>query len=100
MKILEQSTQHVIDVVCDRCNQSTLSARGELLFASLNAGRGQGSDHPGEAYELHLCVPCVFALLAGLKRDRWTLTMFTCGADAIRDDDGFGRVPTADRSNE
>ncbi|MCS8129952.1 hypothetical protein N1E91_12085 [Pseudomonas aeruginosa] len=95
-----EADKHEIEVLCDRCGQSTRASNGELQFASLNVSWGQGAKHAGEAYELHLCEPCFFGQLAGLKRDRWTLAMFTSEADAIREDAGFGRVPTADRNNE
>jgi len=38
--------------------------------------RRYGSQHDGEHYRVHLCEPCFFSVLSGLRRERMVNGMF------------------------
>lgn len=87
-KIPQNVTADARDILCDRCRGNTyIEGVGHLT-----AHWGQGSQHAGEQYEIHLCEPCFFAQLSALKRERWTQAMFTDEADEILRNDTFGLV--------
>ena len=90
MKRTEQvSPSAITNVVCDRCNQSCNQV---AEYGLLSASWGAGAMHAGENYELHLCEPCFFVLVSAIKRERWTLSMFTEDGDALLADMNFGQV--------
>ena len=66
----------VADITCDACCQSTRVEGYGLQFGTLQAHWGYGSKHDGERYEVHLCEPCFFRTLSGLRRERMVNTMF------------------------
>jgi len=44
--------------------------------ANLKPNGGYGSQHDGEQYQVHLCEPCFFRVLSGLRRERMVNGMF------------------------
>lgn len=64
-----------------------------LQFGTLRASWGFDSAHDGERYEVHLCEPCFFRTLAGLRRERMVNTIFSDGDEDLSD---FGRVARDD----
>ena len=71
-----QPTETTSDVTCDACCQSTSIEGYGQPFGVLQACWGYGSKHDGERYEVHLCEPCFFRTLSGLRRERMVNTMF------------------------
>jgi hypothetical protein len=63
-------TESVSDVLCDVCGDSTRVEGYGLQFGALRASWGFGSAHDGERYEVHLCEPCFFRTISGLRRER------------------------------
>ncbi|MCY1268742.1 hypothetical protein D9M70_172230 [compost metagenome] len=98
MKItaMEQA-ESVSDVLCDVCGASTRVEGCGLQFGTLRASWGYGSAHDGECYEVHLCEPCFFSTLSGLRRDRMVNFMFSEEDQDLTD---FGRVARDDLSND
>lgn len=88
----------VPDVVCDVCGEST-RVGGEFQFATLQASWGEGSEHSGEDYELHLCERCFFVQVVGMKRMRWLGCMFEDAGDSLLQDESYGRVWKASRDD-
>lgn len=88
----------VSDVVCDVCGEST-RVGGGLQFATLQASWGEGSEHCGEDYELHLCEGCFFTQVAGMKRMRWLGCMFEDAGDSLLKNVTYGRVWKASRDD-
>ena len=83
-------TETVADITCDACCRSTRVEGYGLQFGTLQAHWGYGSKHDGERYEVHLCEPCFFRALGGLRRDRMVNTMFDENPDTA--DGEFGLV--------
>jgi hypothetical protein len=77
------------DVLCDVCNESTSVESHGPQFGTLLANWEFHSPPNGERYEIHLCEPCFFTVLAGLRRTRLLNTMFSDGWEDLSD---FGRV--------
>ncbi|MDE3739383.1 hypothetical protein PSH28_22495 [Pseudomonas resinovorans] len=98
MKItaMEQA-ESVSDVLCDVCGASTRVEGYGLQFGTLRANWGYGSAHDGERYEVHLCEPCFFGTLSGLRRERLVNSMFS---DEDQDLSDFGRVARDDLFND
>lgn len=98
MKItaMEQA-KSISEVLCDICGDSTRVEGQGLQFGTLRASWGCGSAHDGERYEVHLCEPCFFRTLLGLKRERMVNFMFS---DEDQDLGDFGRVAHDDFFNE
>ncbi len=71
-----EQTESVRDVLCDVCGDSTRVEGYGLQFGTLRASWGYGSSHDGERYEVHLCEPCFFRVLSGLRRERMVSFMF------------------------
>jgi hypothetical protein len=92
-----EPVESVSDVLCDICGDSTRIEGYGLQFGTLRASWGFGSAHDGERYEVHLCEPCFFRTLAGLRRDRMVNTMFS---DEDEDLSNFGRVARDDFFND
>lgn len=90
-----EQAETVNDVLCDVCGDSTRVEGYGLQFGTLRANWGYGSNHDGERYELHLCEPCFFRTVSGLRRERMVNFMFT---DEPQDLDSFGRVASPDFS--
>lgn len=88
-----EQAETVNDVLCDVCGDSTRVEGYGLQFGTLRANWGYGSNHDGERYELHLCEPCFFRTVSGLRRERMVNFMFT---DEPQDLDSFGRVARDD----
>lgn len=98
MKILAiEQAESVSDVLCDVCGDSTRVNGYGLQYGTLCASWGYGSIHDGERYEIHLCEPCFFRTVSGLKRDRMVNFMFS---DEQQDPSDFGRVARDDFFNE
>ena len=72
-----KQTESVSDVLCDVCGDSTRIEGYGLQFGTLSASWGYGSAHDGERYEIHLCEPCFFRTISGLRRERMVNTMFS-----------------------
>ena len=78
MKITtKEQAESVSDVLCDVCGDSTRVEGYGLQFGTLRASWGYGSAHDGERYEVHLCEPCFFRTLLGLRRERMVNFMFS-----------------------
>jgi len=78
MKITtKEQAESVSDVLCDVCGDSTRVEGYGLQFGTLRASLGDGSIHDGERYEIHLCEPCFFRTLLGLRRERMVNFMFS-----------------------
>jgi len=88
---VESEPGAVLDVVCDVCGESTRIGGG-LQFTTLQAFWGEGSEHSGEDYELHLCERCFFTQVAGMKRIRWLGCMFEDAGDSLLQDESYGRI--------
>lgn len=96
MKIITaEEAESSRDVLCDVCGKTTRAEGRGLQFGTLRANWGSGSAHDGECYEVHLCEPCFFGVLAGLKRERMVNSMFSA-----RDEDlsSFGLIACDDSS--
>ncbi|WP_165668519.1 hypothetical protein [Metapseudomonas otitidis] len=92
-----EQIKSVSDVLCDVCGAITRIEGYGLQFGTLRASWGFGSAHDGERYEVHLCEPCFFTTLAGLKRDRMVNTMFSAGDEDLNN---FGLVARDDFFND
>ena len=92
-----KQTESVSDVLCDVCGDSTCVEGYGLQFGILRASWGYGSAHDGERYEIHLCEPCFFRTLLGLRRERMVNFMFS---DEDQDLSDFGRVARNDGFNK
>lgn len=88
----QASVDAVADVVCDVCNSSTRIPDYGLRYGSLEAQWGYGSKHDGEHYRVHLCEPCFFGVLGGLRRQRMVNVMFD--ENEPHPDERFGLVST------
>ena len=88
----QASVDAVADVVCDVCNSSTRIPDYGLQYGSLEAQWGYGSKHDGEHYRVHLCEPCFFGVLGGLRRQRMVNVMFD--ENEPHPDERFGLVST------
>ncbi|ANF25773.1 hypothetical protein [Stutzerimonas stutzeri] len=94
MKIIAmQPTESVSDVLCDICGNSTRIEGYGLQFGTLRASWGYGSAHDGELYEVHMCEPCFFRTISGLRRERMVNFMFS---DEDQDLSDFGRIARDD----
>jgi hypothetical protein len=90
MKITDmEQTESVSGVLCDVCGDSTRIEGYGLQFGTLSASWGYGSTHDGERYEVHLCEPCFFRTISGLRRERMVNFMFSDEDQDLRD---FGLV--------
>lgn len=97
MRISDEPERGAVpDLVCDVCGEST-RVGGGLQFATLQASWGEGSEHCGEDYELHLCERCFFIQVAGMKRMRWLGCMFEDSGDSLLQNESYGRVWKASR---
>ena len=85
--------ESVSDVLCDVCGDGTRIEGYGLQFGTLRASWGYGSTHDGERYEVHLCEPCFFRTISGLRRERMVNTMFS---DEDQDLSHFGRIARDD----
>ena len=92
-----QQTESINDVLCDVCGDSTRVEGYGLQFGTLRASWGYGSTHHGERYEVHLCEPCFFRTISGLRRERMVNFMFS---DEDQDPSNFGRVARDDFFND
>jgi hypothetical protein len=92
-----EQIESVSDVLCDVCGATTRIEGHGLQFGALRASWGFGSVHDGERYEVHLCEPCFFMALAGLKRDRMVNTMFSASDEDLSN---FGLVARDDFFND
>lgn len=92
-----KQTESVSDVLCDVCGGSTRIEGYGLQFGTLSASWGYGSAHDGERYEIHLCEPCFFRTISGLRRERMVNTMFSDEDQALSD---FGCIARNDFFNE
>ncbi len=72
-----EQTESISDVLCDVCGDSTRIEGYGLQFGTLRASWGYGSTHDGERYEVHLCEPCFFRTISGLRRERMVNFMFS-----------------------
>jgi len=63
----------VEDVICDVCRSGTRIPDYGLQYGRLEAQWGYGSQHDGEHYRVHLCEPCFFRVLSGLRRERMVM---------------------------
>lgn len=96
MKIITaEEAESSRDGLCDVCGKTTRAEGRRAQFGTLRANWGPGSAHDGECYEVHLCEPCFFGVLAGLKRERMVNSMFSA-----RDEDlsNFGLIACDDSS--
>ncbi len=66
----------VEDVICDVCSFGTRVPGYGLQYGKLEAKWGYGSQHDREHYRVHLCEPCFFKVLSGLRRERMVNGMF------------------------
>ncbi|MBF0235977.1 MAG: hypothetical protein HQK65_23525 [Desulfamplus sp.] len=65
MKILKQVLkEHVVDVVCDICHQSTKDELGICEYAQLSSHWGYSSSKDCEYHELCLCESCYDKIIA------------------------------------
>lgn len=92
MEITQDVTANARDIIWGRCGGNTSIEGVGHEFGTLTANWGQGSQHDGEQYAIHLCEPCFFDQLSALKRERWTQAMFTDEADEILRNDTSGLV--------
>ncbi|MFI8607834.1 hypothetical protein ACIGFL_05750 [Pseudomonas sp. NPDC077649] len=92
-----EPAESVSDVLCDVCRDSTRVEGYGLQFGTLSARWGFGSAHDGERYEIHLCEPCFFRTLSGLRRDRMVNAMFS---DEDEDLSNFGLIARDDFFND
>ena len=92
-----EQTESVRDVLCDVCVDSTRVEGYGLQFGTLRASWGYGSSHDGERYEVHLCEPCFFRVLSGLRRERMVSFMF---GDEDQELSHFGRLARDDFFND
>ena len=77
MEIKSQALVDVVeDVICDVCRSGTRIPGYGLQYGKLEAQWGYGSQHDGEHYRVHLCEPCFFRVLSGLRRERMVNGMF------------------------
>src|SRR3546814_10608037 len=77
MEIKSQALVDVVeDVICDVCQSGTRVPGYGLQHGKLEAQWGYGSQHDGEHYRVHLCEPCFFRVLSGLRRERMVNGMF------------------------
>ena len=77
MEIKSQALGGVVeDVVCDVCLSGTRTPDCGLQYGKLEAQWGYGSQHDGQHYRVHLCEPCFFRVLSGLRRERMVNGMF------------------------
>ncbi len=83
-------------LACRLSARSRIAGYG-LQFGTLRASWGDGSIHDGERYEIHLCEPCFFRTLLGLRRERMVNFMFS---DEDQDLSDFGRVARNDGFNK
>lgn len=91
MEIKSQSSVDMdADVICDVCKCSTRIPGFGLQYGRLEAQWGYGSQHDGENYRVHLCEPCFFRVLSGLRRERMVNGMFD--DDEPFSDDSFGLI--------
>jgi len=84
------SVDVVEDVICDVCRSSTRTPGYGLQYGKLEAQWGYGAQHDGEHYRVHLCEPCFFRVLSGLRRERMVNGMFD--DDKPFSADGFGLI--------
>lgn len=70
-------TEAVVNVTCDVCGKSTHIEGCGQEYGTLSAHWGYGSQHDGEAYEVHLCEACFFGALASLQREHSLNSMFS-----------------------
>jgi len=87
----------VTDVLCDVCGDSTRVEGYGLQFGTLHAKWGYGSTHDGESYAIHLCEPCFFRTISGLRRERMVNNMFS---EEDQDLNDFGLVARDDFFND
>lgn len=71
MEIKSQALVGVVEnVLCDVCCSSSRIPGYGLQYGKLEAHWGYGTHHDGEHYRVHLCEPCFFRVLSGLRRER------------------------------
>ena len=77
MEIKSQALVDVVeDVICDVCRSGTSIPGYGPQYGKLEAQWGYGSRHDGQHYRVHLCEPCFFRVLSGLRRERMVNGMF------------------------
>jgi len=77
MEIKSQALVDVVEgVICDVCRSGTRIPGYGPQYGKLEAQWGYGSQHDGEHYRVHLCEPCFFRVLSGLRRERMVNGMF------------------------
>ncbi|WP_238930190.1 hypothetical protein [Pseudomonas aeruginosa] len=82
MEVRSQALVDVVeDVICDVCRSGTRIPGYGLQYGKLEAQWGYGSQHDGKHYRVHLCEPCFFRVLSGLRRE----CMVNCGFHADSD---------------
>lgn len=62
--------------LCDVCGETTANEASPSQFGVLAASWGEGSQHAGLEYQVHLCEQCFFSTLATLRRERMVYRMF------------------------
>jgi hypothetical protein len=77
MEIKSQALVDVVEnVICDVCRSGTCIPDYGPQCGKLEAQWGYGFQHDGEHYRVHLCEPCFFMVLSGLRRERMVNGMF------------------------
>lgn len=92
-----EQIESINDVLCDVCGGSTRIEGYGLQFGTLSGSWGYGSTHDGERYEVHLCEPCFFRTISGLRRERMVNFMFS---DEDLEPSEFGLVARDDYFND
>lgn len=82
------------DIDCDVCGASTRVPGHGSQHGILQAVWGDGSEHDGERYRVHLCESCFFQTLAFLRQERRINTLFDDASST--DEQAFGRVARDD----
>lgn len=90
MEIKSQALADVIeDVICDVCRSKIRIPGYGLQYGTLEAQWSYGSNHDGEHYRVHLCEPCFFSVLSGLRRERMINGIFDDDLSLASDDFGL-----------
>lgn len=72
-------TEAVIKITCDVCGKNTNVEGSGQEYGTLSAHWGYGSQHDGEAYEVHLCEFCFFRALESLQKEHSLNSMLSEG---------------------
>ncbi|WP_313478849.1 hypothetical protein [Stutzerimonas kunmingensis] len=91
---MDKPIQTDVDIHCAVCGDATHVTGYGQQFGTLQALWGYGSKHDGERYQVHLCEPCFFGVLAYLRQERRIHTLFD--EEQPADDQVFGRIARDD----